>query len=76
MELGMPERRTHNHVRHGTLDLLAAVNAAPGEVAATTKKQHRGKDFVAFLTDIDGLVEPALDVHVILDSLSAHKPRT
>src|SRR5215213_3082831 len=32
MDLGQPERRTHNYLRHGTLDLFAALNVATGEV--------------------------------------------
>src|SRR5215204_3500727 len=34
MDIGQPERRTHNYVRHGTLDLFAALNVATGEVIA------------------------------------------
>ena len=34
MDLGQPERRTHNYIRHGTLDLFAALNVATGEVLA------------------------------------------
>jgi hypothetical protein len=30
-DIGQPERRT-NHVRHGTVDLFAALNVATGEV--------------------------------------------
>ncbi len=73
MDLGMPERQTHNYIRHGTLDLFAALNVATGEVVARTKKQHRAKDFVSFLRELDEAVEKHLDVHVILDNLSAHK---
>jgi transposase len=73
MDLGMPERQTHNYIRRGTLDLFAALNVATGEVIAQTKRQHRATDFVAFLREIDGRVPPALGVHVILDNLSAHK---
>lgn len=73
MDLGMPERQTHNYIRHGTLDLFAALNVATGEVIAKTKKQHRAKDFVDFLRDIDAAVEDDLDVHLILDNLSTHK---
>lgn len=40
---------------------------------ASYKKQHRAKDFTAFLNEIDQAVEPGLAVHVILDNLSAHK---
>jgi transposase len=73
MDLGMPERQTHNYLRHGTLDLFAALNVATGKVIAKTKKQHRAKDFVEFLRDVDAAVEEGLEVHVILDNLSAHK---
>jgi transposase len=73
MDLGQPERRTHNYVRHGTLDLFAALNVATGQVIAAYKKQHRAKDFVDFLAAIDASVEPSLAVHVVLDNLSAHK---
>ncbi|MFF1377519.1 transposase [Streptomyces sp. NPDC058308] len=35
--------------------------------------QHRAVDFRDFLAEIDGQTEPGLAVHVICDSLSAHK---
>ena len=73
MDVGQPERRTHNYLRHGTLDLFAALNIATGEVLARCKPQHRAQDFVAFLREIEASVEPALEVHVVLDNLSAHK---
>ena len=73
MDFGQPERRTHNYVRHGTLDLFAALNVATGEVIARCKSQHRAQDFVAFLGAIEGTVAPALDIHVVLDNLSAHR---
>jgi transposase len=73
MDLGMPERQTHNYIRNGTLDLFAALNIATGEVIAKTKQQHRAKDFVDFLREIDRNVAADLEVHVILDNLSAHK---
>ena len=73
MDFGQPERRTHNYLRHGTLDLFAALNVATGEVLARCTRQHRAQDFVAFLREIDASVEPELDVHVVLDNLSAHK---
>jgi transposase len=73
MDLGQPERRTHNYVRHGTLDLFAALNVATGKVLARCKRQHRSTDFVAFLREIDDNVPAGLDIHVIVDNLSAHK---
>jgi transposase len=73
MDLGQPERRTHNYVRHGTLDLFAALHVATGKVIARCKRKHRATDFVAFLRDIDLNVAADLDIHVIVDNLSAHK---
>jgi transposase len=73
MDIGQPERRTHNYIRNGTLDLFAALNDATGEVLARCKPQHRAQDFVAFLREIEASVEPGLEVHVVLDNLSAHR---
>ena len=73
MDLGQPERRTHNYIRNGTLDLFAALNVATGEVLARCKHRHRAQDFVAFLGEIEASVEPNLEIHVVLDNLSAHK---
>ena len=73
MDVGHPERRTHNYVRHGTLDLFAALNVATGEILARCRSQHRAQDFVAFLREIEASVDAAFDIHVVLDNLSAHK---
>lgn len=73
MDIGQPERQTHNYIRNGTLDLFAALNVATGEVLARCKQRHRALDFVHFLQEIDDSVEDELQVHVVLDNLSAHK---
>ena len=42
MDIGQPERRTHNYLRNGTLDLFAALNVAtgrsPGAVQTTASR--------------------------------------
>jgi transposase len=73
MDLGQPERQTHNYIRNGTLDLFAALNVATGEVIARCKQHHRAKDFLLFLREVEERVEPGLQIHVVLDNLSAHK---
>ncbi len=73
LDLGAPERQTGNYIRHGTLDLFAAMDVASGRVIAKCKQQHRAKDFVAFLKEVDAAVAPELELHIILDNLSAHK---
>lgn len=73
MDIGQPERQTHNYIRNGTLDLFAALNVATGEVIARCKQRHRAKDFLLFLREIEAQVEPGLQIHVVLDNLSAHR---
>jgi transposase len=70
---GTPERRSHDYVRHGTIDLFAALNTATGKVIGKLSAQHCAVDFRDFLDDIDSQVEPGLAVHVICGNLSAHK---
>ncbi|WP_327429237.1 IS630 family transposase [Streptomyces sp. NBC_01236] len=70
---GVPERRSFDYVRHGTIDLFAALNTATGKVISRLSAQHRAVDFRDFLADIDRQTEPGLAVHVICDNLSAHK---
>jgi transposase len=69
----MPEKRTHDHVRHGTTSLLAAFNTADGTVISSTHRQHRTIEFKKFLTKIDGQVPVELDVHLICDNYGTHK---
>jgi transposase/transposase-like protein len=73
MDIGQPERQTHNYIRNGTLDLFAALNVATGEVVARCKQKHRAKDFVDFLGELDDHVESGLEIHVVVDNLSTHK---
>jgi hypothetical protein len=73
MRPGQPERRTHDYVRHGTLDLCAALDAKTGPVIGACHRRHRAQEFRAFLDEIDRRVPPDLDVHLVLDNLRTHK---
>src|SRR5690606_1549888 len=73
MDLGQPERQTSDYFRHGTVDLFAALTVATGEVLGKCYKQHRAKEFISFLGEIDKNVPANLAVDVILDNLSTHK---
>jgi len=42
---GQPERRTHDHVRHGTTSLFAALNIATGKVIGQCHRRHRHQEF-------------------------------
>jgi len=73
MKPGRGGTMTHDYKRHGTTDLFAAMNVATGEVLYDTKKRHTAVDVLAFFKLIDLHVPKDLEIHVVLDNLSAHK---
>ena len=73
MKPGRAKTMTHDYKRNGTIDLFAAMNLATGEVLHRTRQRHAGSDVLAFFKWIDLHVPRELDVHVVLDNLSAHK---
>lgn len=73
---GMPEKRTHDYVRHGTTSLFAALNVGDGSVIASTHRRHRATEFKKFLAKIDSQVPDHRDVHVICDNYGTHKHPT
>ena len=73
---GMPEKRTHDYVRHGTTSLFAAFNVADGTVISATHRKHRAVEFKKFLAKIDASVPEHLDVHLVCDNYGTHKSPT
>lgn len=70
---GMPEKRTHDYLRHAATSLFAALNVADGTVISSTHRRHRSTEFKKFLAKIDAQVPDDLDVHVICDNYRTHK---
>src|SRR6476659_3411456 len=70
---GMPERRTHNYVRHGTTSLFAAFNTADGTVISSLHRRHRTAEFRKFLIKIDNQIPDDLDIHLVCDNYGTHK---
>ena len=70
---GMPERRSHDYVRHGTTSLFAAFDIADGTVISQTYRRRRAVEFKKFLVAIDKAVPEELDVYLVCDNLSTHK---
>jgi hypothetical protein len=68
---GVPERRTHSYVRHGTTSLFAALDVASGFVIGKCYKRHRA--VLKFLKEIDTQVPEGLDVHIVMDNYATHK---
>lgn len=70
---GMPERRTHDYVRHGTTTLFAAMNVTDGTVITSLHRRHRACEFKKFLTKIDDQVPDDLEIHLICDNYGTPK---
>ena len=70
---GMPEKRTHDYVRHGTTTLFAGMNITDGTVIGKTFRSHRATEFKKFLKLIDASVPANLAVHVVCDNYATHK---
>ena len=70
---GMPEKRTHDYLRHGTTSLFAAFNTADGTVISATHRRHRTVEFKQFLQKIDSQVPEQIDVHLVCDNYGTHK---
>ena len=73
MKRGRAGTMTHDYKRNGTVDLFAALNVATGEVLFETRQRHTAEDVLRFFKLIDLHVPTGLEVHVVLDNLSAHK---
>ena len=73
MRPGQIERHSHNHTRHGTTVLFAALDVATGRVIGKCFGRHRATEFRRFLDDVEANVPPGLDVHLVMDNCGTHK---
>jgi transposase len=72
MQPGLPERRTHDYVRHGTTTLFAALEIATGTVTAACQPRHRHQEFLRFLKQV-ARAYPEREMHLVMDNYAAHK---
>ena len=74
---GTPERREFEYERNGTAVLYAALNVHEGDVFGWVTDTSDGDNFITFLWDLMDRTPEHLDLHVIVDNLSAHTtPKT
>jgi transposase len=73
MRPGVPERQTHDYLRHGVTSLFAALNVKTGEVIGACHRPHRHQEFLRFLRRIDRETPTDLDIHLVLDNYATHK---
>ncbi len=64
---------THDYKRHGTTTLFAALSLLDGTVIGDCMPRHRHREFIRFLTQIDGETPPDLHLHLIVDNYGTHK---
>src|SRR3954451_19799655 len=72
MKPGRGGTMTHDYKRNGTIDLFAAMNVGTGEVLHQTRRRHTADDVLALFTWVDLHVPREVEIHVVLDNLSAH----
>src|SRR5680860_772745 len=69
---GLPARRTHDYVRHGTTTLFAALDVATGKVTDACYERHRHQEFLKFLKQV-AKAYPRVPLHVVCDNYATHK---
>ena len=69
---GRYRRREFEYRRHGVAKLVAALDVGTGEVLAETIPRNDSTNFCEFLATIERIVEPGVDIHVILDNGASH----
>ena len=73
LKRGRAQTCTHDYKRNGTVDVFAGMDLASGKVRTQLRQRHAAADVLAFFKTIDRDVPRDLDIHVVLDNLSAHK---
>ena len=72
MRPGLPERATHDYVRHGTTTLFAALDIATGQVTGACLPRHRHQEFLRFLKQV-AKAYPDQQLHLVMDNYATHK---
>jgi transposase len=72
LRLGIPEKQTHDYVRHGTTTLFAALEVATGTVTDACYPRHRHEEFLRFLKHI-AKTYPRRTLHLVVDNYATHK---
>jgi transposase len=69
---GLPEKATHDYVRHGTTTLFAALEVATGKVTDACYPRHTHAEFLGFLKLV-AKAHPRVKLHVVCDNYATHK---
>jgi transposase len=69
---GIPQKQTHDYVRHGTTTLFAALEVATGKVTDACYPRHRNVEFLRFLKQV-AKAYPRRRLHIVVDNYATHK---
>ena len=72
MRPGLPEKATHDYVRHGTTTLFAALEIATGKVTDACYPRHRSDEFLKFLKPV-ARAYPRVKLHLVVDNYATDK---
>jgi transposase len=67
--------QSHAYKRHGTSTLFAALEVATGKIMTAHKRRRRRIGFLDFINEIV-TAYPDTAIHVVLDNLNSHKPKS
>ena len=68
---GIPEKQTHDYIRHGTTTLFAALEVATGKVTEACLPRHRHQEFLRFLKQV-AKAYPPRRLHLVVDNYPTH----
>lgn len=71
MTFDKTEKRTHDYVRHGTINLFGALDVATGEVAGECYQRRGSEEFLAFMRTVAAKYANR-EIHVVVDDLGTH----
>ncbi|HEY1973582.1 MAG TPA: IS630 family transposase [Pseudonocardia sp.] len=69
---GLPERATHDYIRHGITTLFAALEVATGKVTDACMPRHRHQEFLRFLKQV-AKAYPRVALHIVADNYATPK---
>ena len=70
---GYIERREFEYIRHGTMDLLAALDVHSGEVFGACYERHTQYEVADFFEWILPQMPREKEIHLVMDNLRVHK---
>jgi len=72
---GLPEKASHDYLRHGTTTLFAALEVPTGKVTDACYPRHRSDEFLRFLKQV-AKAYPRVPLHLVCDNYATHKHPT